>query len=43
VFEGFRLDWRGLFRRDERGMFIPVAIGARALDVLRVPSQDEIR
>jgi len=51
LFEGFRLDWRGLFRRDERGMFIPVAIGARALDVLRVliaargelVSKDEIR
>jgi len=51
LFEGFRLDQRGLFRRDERGMFIPVAIGARALDVLRVliaargelVSKDEIR
>ena len=51
LFEGFRLDRRGLFRRDERGMFIPVAIGARALDVLRVliaargelVSKDEIR
>jgi TolB-like protein len=36
LFEGFRLDRRGLFRRDERGVFVPVAIGARALDVLRV-------
>ena len=36
LFEGFRLDWRGLFRRDERGVFVPVAIGSRALDVLRV-------
>src|ERR1700726_3531480 len=51
LFEGFRLDQRGLFRRDERGMFIPVAIGARALDVLRVliaargelVTKDEIR
>ena len=51
LFEGFRLDRRGLFRRNERGMFIPVAIGARALDVLRVliaargelVSKDEIR
>jgi TolB-like protein/class 3 adenylate cyclase/predicted ATPase len=36
VFEGFRLDRRGLFRRDERGVFVPVAIGSRAFDVLRV-------
>ena len=36
LFEGFRLDRRGLFRQDERGVFAPVAIGARALDVLRV-------
>jgi TolB-like protein len=36
LFEGFRLDRRGLFRRDERGAFVPVAIGARALDVLGV-------
>jgi DNA-binding winged helix-turn-helix (wHTH) protein len=36
LFEGFRLDRRGLFRRDERGMFVPVAIGSRAFDVLRV-------
>lgn len=51
LFEGFRLDRCGLFRRNERGMFIPVAIGARALDVLRVliaargelVSKDEIR
>jgi DNA-binding winged helix-turn-helix (wHTH) protein len=36
LFEGFRLDRRdgGLFRHDERGVFSPVAIGARALDVL---------
>jgi DNA-binding winged helix-turn-helix (wHTH) protein len=36
LFEGFRLDRRGsgLFRRDERGVFVPVAIGSRALDVL---------
>ena len=34
-FEGFRID-RGLSRRDERGGFIPVAIGSRAFDVLRV-------
>src|SRR5215469_16075032 len=36
LFEGFRLDRRGLFRRDERGVFVPVAIGSRALDVLCV-------
>jgi DNA-binding winged helix-turn-helix (wHTH) protein len=35
VFEGFRLDRRGLFHQDERG-FAPVVIGSRALDVLRV-------
>ena len=35
-FEGFRLDRRGLFRRDERGVFAPIAIGSRALDVLCV-------
>jgi TolB-like protein len=35
-FEDFRLDRRGdgLSRRDERGQFVPVAIGPRALDVL---------
>ena len=36
LFEGFRLDRRGLFRRDERGLFAPMAIGSRALDVLGV-------
>ena len=36
IFEGFRLDRRGLFRRDERGVFAPVAIGGRALDLLGV-------
>src|SRR5262249_24099656 len=36
VFEGFRLDRRGLFHQDERGGFAPVVIGSRALDVLRV-------
>lgn len=38
LFEGFRLDWRGggLLRRDERGVFVPMAIGSRALDVLGV-------
>jgi TolB-like protein/class 3 adenylate cyclase len=36
VFEGFRLDRHGLSRRDERGAFVPVAVGSRALDVLSV-------
>jgi DNA-binding winged helix-turn-helix (wHTH) protein len=38
LFEGFRLDRRdgGLFRRDEHGAFVQVAIGTRALDVLEV-------
>jgi hypothetical protein len=35
-FDGFRLDRRGLFRRDERGVFGPIAIGSRALEVLGV-------
>jgi TolB-like protein/DNA-binding winged helix-turn-helix (wHTH) protein len=36
LFEGFRLDRRagGLFQRDANGVFAPVPIGARALDVL---------
>src|ERR1700732_2953920 len=36
LFESFRLDRRGLSRRDERGVFVPVVIGSRALDVLGV-------
>src|SRR5271155_12240 len=37
LFEGFRLDGRGgLFRRDGEGVFVPIAIGSRALDVLGV-------
>jgi len=36
LFECFRLDRRGLSQRDERGVFAPVAIGSRALDVLGV-------
>ena len=36
LFEAFRLDRRGLFQRDEREVFVPVAIGARAFEVLRV-------
>ena len=35
LFDDFRLDRRaeGLSRRDERGVFVPVAIGLRTLDV----------
>src|SRR3984893_17484414 len=38
LFEGFRLDRRAgvLLRRDERGVFAPMAIGSRALDILGV-------
>ena len=38
LFEGFRLDRqvRALFRRDEAGAFVPIAIGSRALEVLGV-------
>jgi DNA-binding winged helix-turn-helix (wHTH) protein len=38
LFEEFRLDRRGdgLSRRNERGVFVPVSIGLRALDVLTV-------
>jgi len=36
VFEGFRLERRGLFRRDERGVLVPIAMGSRAFDVLRM-------
>jgi hypothetical protein len=35
LFEGFRLDRHGLFRRDVLGAFVPVAIGSRALDYAR--------
>ena len=51
-FEEFRLDRRGggLFRRDDSGVFAPVAIGSRGLDILgvlieragEVVSKDEI-
>jgi DNA-binding winged helix-turn-helix (wHTH) protein len=34
LFEGFRLDRRGLFQREQNGAFIPIAIGSRALHVL---------
>ena len=37
LFENFRLDRRGgLFRRDDTGAFVPVALGSRALDILGV-------
>jgi TolB-like protein/DNA-binding winged helix-turn-helix (wHTH) protein len=38
LFEGFRLDRRGggLFRRDEHGAFVPVAISSRAPGILGV-------
>ena len=36
LFERFRLDRRGLCRRDEHEVFVPVAVGGRALDALRV-------
>jgi len=38
LFESFRLDRRGgaLSRRDERGAYVSVAIGSRALDILGV-------
>ena len=38
LFDDFRLDRRGggLFRRDERGVYAPMTLGSRALDVLRV-------
>ena len=36
LFEGFLFDRRRLFRRDQRGALVPVAVGGRALDVLGV-------
>ena len=37
-FEDFRLDRHGggLFRRDDKGAFAPVAVGSRCLDILGV-------
>jgi adenylate cyclase len=35
-FQRFRFDQRGLFRRDLSGAFVPVEIGSRALDVLKI-------
>lgn len=36
LFEEFRLDRAGggLFRRHDHGVFVPVAVGSRALDIL---------
>jgi DNA-binding winged helix-turn-helix (wHTH) protein len=38
IFEDFRLDRQGdgLSRRDERGVFVPISIGLRALNLLSV-------
>ena len=36
LFEDFRLDSRGLSRRDQSGTFAPIPIGSRALEVLGV-------
>jgi TolB-like protein/DNA-binding winged helix-turn-helix (wHTH) protein/Flp pilus assembly protein TadD len=38
LFDGFRFDRRGgtLSRRDERGLYVAIAIGSRALDILGV-------
>ena len=36
LFERYRLDRRGLFRRDESGAIVPIPIGSRALETLRV-------
>jgi TolB-like protein len=36
LFERYRLDRRGLFRRDESGAIVPIPIGSRALEILRV-------
>jgi hypothetical protein len=33
-FEGYRLDRRGLFRRDDWSVFVPIPMGSRALDLL---------
>ena len=36
LFEDFRLDRRGLGRRDQSGAFVPIPIGSRALEILAV-------
>jgi DNA-binding winged helix-turn-helix (wHTH) protein len=34
LFENFRLDCGGLYRRDQSGTFVPIPIGSRALEIL---------
>jgi TolB-like protein/DNA-binding winged helix-turn-helix (wHTH) protein/cytochrome c-type biogenesis protein CcmH/NrfG len=34
LFEGYRLDRRGLFRSNQSGAFVPIAVGSRALEIL---------
>jgi TolB-like protein/DNA-binding winged helix-turn-helix (wHTH) protein len=36
LFEPFRLDRRGLFRREEGGGFVPLNLGSRAAEILRI-------
>jgi adenylate cyclase len=36
LFEGFRLDRRGLFRREEGGGIVPLNLGSRATDILTI-------
>ena len=36
LFEDFLLDRRGLSRRGDGGAFVPVKIGSRALDIVRI-------
>ena len=36
LFEPFRLDRRGLFRREEGGGFVPLNLGSRSAEILRI-------
>jgi TolB-like protein/DNA-binding winged helix-turn-helix (wHTH) protein len=36
LFEPFRLDRHGLFRREEGGGFVPLSLGSRAAEILRI-------
>ena len=36
LFGDFRLDQRGLFQRDKNGIYLPITLGSRALDLLGV-------
>ena len=36
LFERFRLDRSGLSRRDQSGIFVPISVGSRALEILGV-------